>query len=491
VLAGRTKAVHESEYLLMILVSIPALVSMRALCFRPAAAFMIVLLFTAIASAETIRIMPLGDSITVGKFSGVVPDDPAYYVSYRKVLKDLLAAAGHEINFVGSQVAGDAVFGDAQHEGHGGWFADDAANPDLSILPNVFGFLQARPAEIVLLHIGTNDIGFYDPGNAVVSEVSAILDEIDRYNPDVWVVLALVINRANGCEVTAETTNYNDLLYAMAQTRAQGGDRIVVVDMEVDAGLDYDLLPDGDMVDCPHPYRTGFRKMAEAWFQGLLGILPTANAGFDKDINPGDTVILDGRGSTDALGTVTIYSWSQTAGTPVALTNANTAQASFTAPDLNGGDRLTFRLTITDDKQHTHSDECDVIINSPPAADGGGDQQVSDGQAVILDGTGSSDPDGAIAAYQWRQVNGSPAVALAGDSTAVANFVAPALGSAGALLTFQLTVTDDRGVQNSDTVVVGVNRPPVPDGGSSGSGGGGGGGCFITTAGGSKKNERF
>jgi chitinase len=108
---------------------------------------------------------------------------------------------------------------------------------------------------------------------------------------------------------------------------------------------------------------------------------------------------------------------------------------------------------------------------------------VSDGQAVILDGTGSSDPDGAIAAYQWRQVNGSPAVALAADSTAVAHFVAPALGSAGALLTFQLTVTDDRGVQNSDTVVVGVNRPPVPDGGSSGSGGGGGG-CFITAAGG-------
>lgn len=454
------------------------------LCKQPTAVFLVLLLFPQIISAAAIRIMPLGDSITRGSFAGVTPDEPAYYVSYRKALKDLLTAAGHQSNFVGSQVDGDAVFSDAQHEGHGGWFADDAADPDSSILPNIFGFLQAKPPDIVLLHIGTNDIGYYDSGPTVVAEVSAILDEIDRYSPDVWVVLALIINRANGCEVTDETTVYNNMLYAMAQTRRQGGDRIVVVDMENDAGIDYRLRPDGDMNDCPHPYRTGFRKMADTWLQGLLEILPRAAAGVDQNTNSGSTVLLDGTGSSNSLGTIVSYAWSQTAGTPVNLAEADTAQASFTAPDVSGGDTLTFKLTITDAKQFTHSDECDVRVNGPPVADAGGDQQVSEGLAVTLDGTKSSDPDGTIATYQWAQSGGSPAVALADPAAAQARFVAPAVGSAGALLTFQLTVTDDRGVQDSDTVVVGVNRPPAPDGGSSGSGGGGGG-CFISTAGGS------
>jgi hypothetical protein len=457
----------------------------NALRLQPKTAFLVFLLFPQIASAAAVSIMPLGDSITRGSFSGVIPDDPPYYISYRKALKNRLVSAGYTVDFIGSQVAGDAVLIDAQHEGHGGWFADDAGSPSTSILPNVIDFLSANPAEIVLLHIGTNDIDAGENPASVASEIDAILDAIDTYEQisgrDVWVVLALIINRATGCSLRVETKNLNDLLDQSVSVRS-ATDKLVVVDMEI-AIDSYEFEPNGEMYDCLHPYATGYAKMAEAWFQGLLGILPTANAGFDQDVNPGDTVILDGGGSTDALGTITIYSWSQTAGPPVALANANTAQASFKAPDLNGGDRLTFRLTIADDKQHTHSDECDVRVNSTPMADAGGDQQVSDGQAVILDGTGSSDPDGAIAAYQWRQVNGSPAVALAADSTAVAHFVAPALGSAGALLTFQLTVTDDRGVQNSDTVVVGVNRPPVPDGGSSGSGGGGGG-CFITAAGG-------
>jgi hypothetical protein len=308
------------------------------------------------------------------------------------------------------------------------------------------------------------------------------LDEIDRYSPDAWVVLALIINRANNCEGTVETTEYNDLLDSMAQTRRQGGDRIVVVDMENDAGLDYDLRPDGDMNNCPHPYRTGFRKMADTWLQGLLEILPRAAAGADRNANPGSTVLLDGTGSADSLGTIVSYSWSQTAGTPVVLTNTDTAQASFTAPNLSGGDTLTFKLTITDDKQYTHSDECDVRVNSTPVADAGGDQQVSEGLTVTLDGAKSFDSDGTIAAYQWAQTGGSPAAALTNADKPQANFVAPAVGSAGALLSFQLTVTDDRGLQSTDTIVVGVNRPPVPDGGSSESGGGGGG-CFITAAG--------
>jgi hypothetical protein len=76
---------------------------------------------------------------------------------------------------------------------------------------------------------------------------------------------------------------------------------------------------------------------------------PTANAGSDQTVNEGDTVSLDGSGSSDPDGTVESYSWTQTAGTQVTLDDASSATPSFTAPDVGAdGETLTLELTVTD-----------------------------------------------------------------------------------------------------------------------------------------------
>ena len=76
-----------------------------------------------------IRIMPLGDSITLGSNSGAVPSDTApYQVAYRKALHDLMVSSGYDVDFVGSQQNGSAYFADYQHEGHGGWTADEISD---------------------------------------------------------------------------------------------------------------------------------------------------------------------------------------------------------------------------------------------------------------------------------------------------------------------------------------------------------------------------
>ncbi len=378
-----------------------------------AAAFLFFSLFPQLVFSASVRIMPLGDSITHGSASGVVPDSQQYYLSYRKALRDKLTDRGYQIDYVGSQVSGNAIFSDAQHEGHPGWVADGGA-PDVSIRPNVYNFLVANPADVVLLHIGTNDV---NGGHASANDVSLILDEIDRYSPGVWVVLALIVNQANPpCPLCTTTTAYNDALDAMVQTRLN--DKIVVVDMENGAGLDYRLYPAGDMYDTLHPFASGYEKMAEAWLLGLLDILPTADAGTDQNVNPGDAVTLNGSGSTDAIGTIVSYAWVQTGGSPaVTLANANTAQAGFTAPDTSTGTALTFELSITDDKGLTHSDSCVVNVNGRPVADAGPDQQVNPGASVVLDGSNSIDADGSIVAYQWLQTAGTPIVALANAGT--------------------------------------------------------------------------
>jgi hypothetical protein len=88
--------------------------------------------------------------------------------------------------------------------------------------------------------------------------------------------------------------------------------------------------------------------------------------------------------------------------------------------------------------------------NLPPHAAAGPDQTVQDGdgdgiQAVALSGAGSSDPDGAIASWVWRE---------GGAQIASGVTVAPVL--AVGTHTIVLTVTDGQGAAASDTVVVTV-----------------------------------
>jgi len=187
----------------------------------------------------------LGDSITQGTSSGVADEDSQ--VSYREALWDMLDDAGYDVDFVGSLNSGSAVFGNlelADHEGHPGWTADEIVNgaewdyPDKGKLED---WLITEQPDIVLLHIGTNDLFWemQDPDD-VALEVSQILDEIDRYSVDIPVILALIINQwYYACGSDSTTTTFNNLVYNMALDRIDLGDRIEIVDMECGADIDY------------------------------------------------------------------------------------------------------------------------------------------------------------------------------------------------------------------------------------------------------------
>jgi hypothetical protein len=114
--------------------------------------------------------------------------------------------------------------------------------------------------------------------------------------------------------------------------------------------------------------------------------------------------------------------------------------------------------------------------NQPPNADADPDQTVDEGVAVTLDGSNSSDPDDGIASYLWTQTGGTP-VTLSDTSAVQPTFTAPGVDEDGEALTFQLTVTDNGGLQSSDTCIVNVSNV---DGNDGGGGDDGGGGCFIS-----------
>jgi hypothetical protein len=92
----------------------------------------------------------------------------------------------------------------------------------------------------------------------------------------------------------------------------------------------------------------------------------------------------------------------------------------------------------------------DTWMNEAPVADAGANQTVKEGTEFVLDGSGSSDTDG-IASFSWTQTGGTlvfPENPFVTDS-ALITVTAPTVGPAGALLTFELVVTDAKAKQSA------------------------------------------
>ena len=198
---------------------------------------------------------------------------------------------------------------------------------------------------------------------------------------------------------------------------------------------------------------------------------PVANAGSDQTVAEEVTVTLNGSSSTDPDDGIASYQWTQTGGTSVTLSGSTTVNATFTAPIVgSGGAALTFQLTVTDTGGLQSTDICIVNVtwqNEAPVANAGTDQTVTEGATASLNGSSSTDPDDGIASYRWVQTGGT-SVTLSGSTTANATFTAPTVGSGGAALTFQLTVTDTGGLQSTDVCMVNVtwqNDAPVANAG--------------------------
>ena len=97
--------------------------------------------------------------------------------------------------------------------------------------------------------------------------------------------------------------------------------------------------------------------------------------------------------------------------------------------------------------------------STEPLADAGLDQSVEQGTTVLLDGSGSRDPDGRIVEYEWRIETPSGSVVSPRNRTAArTTFVADSNGR----YVVTLTVTDDAGGVASDSLYVDVESGATP-----------------------------
>ncbi len=186
---------------------------------------------------------------------------------------------------------------------------------------------------------------------------------------------------------------------------------------------------------------------------------PTANAGTNQSVNEQSAVTLSGSGA-DSDGSIASYSWTQTSGTSVGLSGANTASASFTSPTLIAPETLTFQLTVTDNEASATSDTVSVTVNpvnTAPTANAGSDNSVVELTQAFLSAAASSDSDGSIVSYAWVQTAGQP-VSLTNANTQTASFSADVTTGTQLNFTFELTVTDNEGATNTDSINITVTR---------------------------------
>lgn len=267
---------------------------------------------------EKIRIMPLGNSITWGNMctSGSIYNDcqplgANSAVAYRGKLMELLTGAGYSIDFIGKQNSGKNYITDTNHSGFGGITADQLAEIMETGRSLSYGYVTANPymedypAEIVLLHIGTNDAL---RGRSSVAAVERILNAIDAYEAragkTVTVFVSKIISFRNypcGTQSVVKDFNYN--LGNLVSQRLAQGDNLIPVDMECDAGINYY----SHMADEVHPNQTGYDKMGELWFTVLDDYLRSqyfkyqiiADASTGGSISPsGTTVLGEGQSQT-------------------------------------------------------------------------------------------------------------------------------------------------------------------------------------------------
>ncbi len=167
------------------------------------------------------------------------------------------------------------------------------------------------------------------------------------------------------------------------------------------------------------------------------GVSSSSGAG---DGVPGDRVF-----SVDLEGATVLpeYDIIAAAGAPLTAVTE-----TFTVTISDGTADISFYLSPSGVDNAKVSAICVTPVNVPPVADAGNDQTVTDSdddgsEVVTLDGSGSSDSDGTLISYTWSTVSGQ-----------IATGISPTVTLSVGTHPITLTVTDNDGATDSDTVVV-------------------------------------
>lgn len=204
-----------------------------------------------------VRIMPLGDSIT---------GSPG---CWRALLwRDLETDGFTNIDFVGTLPAQGCGFPyDGENEGHGGFLAGMIVAQNL--LP---GWLSATQPDIVVMHLGTNDVWSGFTPAVILTAFSTLVDQMRAQNPNMKILVAQILpmNPSNCPDCGQRVIDLNAAIPSWAAGKSTAQSPIVVVDQWTG------FSTATDTADGVHPIDSGNLKIAARWLPPLENLLSGA-----------------------------------------------------------------------------------------------------------------------------------------------------------------------------------------------------------------------
>jgi lysophospholipase L1-like esterase len=218
------------------------------------------------------RIMPLGDSTTAS-------------ICYRSHLAQMLNSAGKTYDFVGSR-KGDPGCSftsyDQDNEGHGGYIVTDilkaagtgvrpggadTSDPYVSDSRDLATWFDNRPADIVLMHFGTNDVWNNIAPATILNAYTTILTKLRAVNPSVRVLVAQITSlQPSGCnDCPTRVQTLNGMIPGWASQNSTAASPISVVDQNTGFNAPAGM----DTADGVHANDAGSIKIATKWFNAL------------------------------------------------------------------------------------------------------------------------------------------------------------------------------------------------------------------------------
>lgn len=233
--------------------------------------YLLVFYFASIATPSTaqFKLMVLGNSITQGNTS-----NPGYRYELWKMLVDaqldVELVGSHDVNDGGPSPKQGTVYKDKRYtnrnEGHWGWTTDE-------ILGNLPEWLQGYTPDVVLLHLGTNDM-FKQCGSSddcykeTINELKEVIRQIRRKNPSATFFVAKLIpayDQVAGPTAANNIKILNDMIPALVQDMNTVVSQVTLVDQYTD----FDATTGADTYDGIHPNASGEMKMAQKWFAAI------------------------------------------------------------------------------------------------------------------------------------------------------------------------------------------------------------------------------
>jgi len=201
-----------------------------------------------------------------------------------------------------------------------------------------------------------------------------------------------------------------------------------------------------------------------------VNLPPVADAGKNFVAKENSIVALNGNKTKDPDKLDKLkYLWTQVSGDLVVdIKNEKTLKPSLKVPFVKQNNSIyTFKLTVTDPKGLNSSDTVNMTVRkisnntlNPPSASVVPNLTVIEGTNATLSAANSTDPDvNEKLTFQWKQIGGQPLVDLRNPNTPKAEFLAPIVEE-NTTLTFNVTVTDKKGLNDTATAFVKIAKAP-------------------------------